>query len=139
MFKVLATALLLSVAACTGEGISPAPAPVAVDAGPACHDTDPDTCLGNVVVSCDAKGNPTMGACPYACVDGEGCTGVCVPGDTKTDCNGLHTCTSVGTWDPIGAACPVAPACVTPSPAGCVAEVGIDGVLYCCDAVAVFP
>lgn len=97
MLKVLATALLLLLAAGCAGAVAPADPPPPADAGPACADDAAYLCLGNVVRGC-LNGAYDFGVCPYACVDGFGCIGRCVPGDTRTEGAVEQTCSATGSW-----------------------------------------
>lgn len=61
-------------------------------------------CNGLVATGCllDGTWAPQLSVrCPYACVEGDGCVGVCVPGDAMTDGNNAkHTCDAQGSWQP---------------------------------------
>jgi sulfatase modifying factor 1 len=96
-----------------------------------------------MVAMCDPLGNwvPAM-PCPYVCMPGLGCTGVCHPGERQ--CDGLvpQTCDDSGQWQsdiPCGGATPVCSGgrCVVPSCDGLPATCGASGNDSCCASTVV--
>lgn len=67
-----------------------------------------EECNGNEVRQCTRGEWSPWGACPYACIAGaagSGCTGVCIPGSQRGNCNGTQTCDEQGLWQPPGGSC----------------------------------